>query len=62
MLLKKISIFRILKKSLMKRFSAIAIFCLLFSLGNAQNLSTYEKPPVFNECESEVIDQLKSCV
>jgi len=30
-------------------------------LGFTQNLSTYEKPPVFNECESEIVDQVKSC-
>ena len=41
------------------------IFCfatlLISSLAYAQTLSTYEKPPTFSECESESVDQIKSC-
>jgi hypothetical protein len=44
----------------MKRISCIAIL-LISSLGFTQILSTYEKPPVFSECESEAVDQIKSC-
>lgn len=44
----------------MKRIICIAI--LLFSfIGFTQTLPTYEKPPVFNACESEAVDQIKSC-
>jgi hypothetical protein len=44
----------------MKRIICIAI--LLFSfLGFTQTLPTYEKPPVFNACESEAVDKIKSC-
>ncbi|MCA0130968.1 gliding motility protein RemB [Winogradskyella alexanderae] len=28
---------------------------------NSQNLSAYEKPPVFKECDSLTVDQIKSC-
>lgn len=28
---------------------------------NGQNISTYEKPPVFKECDSIAVNQLKSC-
>lgn len=34
---------------------------LISLLSNSQTLSTYEKPPVFSECDSLVVDQLKSC-
>ncbi|MDP5081966.1 MAG: gliding motility protein RemB [Winogradskyella sp.] len=44
----------------MKRIIFIAIV-LISTLGFTQTLSTYEKPPVFEECESEAVDQLKSC-
>lgn len=44
----------------MKRIICIAIL-LISSLGFTQTLSTYEKPPVFSECESEAIDQIKTC-
>lgn len=38
------------------------ITVLLFSfLSNAQTLATYEKPPVFSECDSLAVNQLKSC-
>ncbi|MDY2586245.1 gliding motility protein RemB [Winogradskyella aquimaris] len=30
-------------------------------LSNAQTLATYEKPPVFSECDSLAVNQLKSC-
>lgn len=44
----------------MKRFwfAAILLFCFL---GNAQTISTYEKPPVFDECDSLAVEQLKFC-
>ncbi|BAO75121.1 hypothetical protein [Winogradskyella sp. PG-2] len=44
----------------MKRICCIAIV-LISSFGFTQNLITYEKPPTFNECESEAVDQVKSC-
>jgi len=47
-------------KSFMKRIFCFAIL-LISSIGYAQTLSTYEKPPTFSECESESIDQIKSC-
>lgn len=31
------------------------------SFGYAQNVLTYEKPPMFSACDSEVVAQLKSC-
>jgi len=34
---------------------------LISLLSNSQTLSTYEKPPVFSECDSLAVDQLKSC-
>jgi len=38
-------------------------FAIIFtaSIASAQNLSTYEKPPIFVECKSEPVDNLKSC-
>ena len=41
----------------------IVLFAFLLStvFGYAQSNTTYEKPPVFDDCDSEVIDQLKSC-
>jgi hypothetical protein len=36
-------------------------FLLVSILSKAQTLSTYEKPPVFTECDSLAVDQLKSC-
>ena len=44
----------------MKRILLFAIV-LISSIGFTQNLSIYEKPPVFIECESESIDQIKAC-
>lgn len=44
----------------MKRILLFAILSMSL-LGFSQTPITYEKPPVFNECESEAIDQLKSC-
>jgi len=44
----------------MKRILLFAILSMSL-LGFTQTLSTYEKPPVFTECESEIVDQIKSC-
>ena len=44
----------------MKRIVLFA-FLLMTSFGYTQNLVSYEKPPVFGECDSEAIEQLKSC-
>ncbi|MAX71202.1 MAG: gliding motility protein RemB [Flavobacteriaceae bacterium] len=44
----------------MKRILLFAIL-LLSEIGFAQTPITYEKPPVFQDCESESIDQIKSC-
>lgn len=44
----------------MKRILLFAILSMSL-LGFTQTPITYEKPPVFNECESEAIEQLKSC-
>ena len=44
----------------MKRIVLFAIL-LTTAIGYTQTTLTYEKPPVFNECDSEAIDQLKSC-
>ncbi|WP_439152333.1 gliding motility protein RemB [Winogradskyella sp.] len=44
----------------MKRIYVVAILLISFS-SFSQTISTYERPPVFNECESEAIDQLKAC-
>ena len=44
----------------MKRIIRIAIM-FLSSLGFTQTLSSYEKPPVFDECKSEAVDQIKTC-
>ena len=44
----------------MKRIICIAIL-LISSFGFTQTLSTYEKPPVFSECKTEVVDHIKSC-
>lgn len=38
------------------------IVVLLMALqGQAQTLSAYEKPPVFSDCDSTAVEQLKSC-
>ncbi|WP_299127388.1 gliding motility protein RemB [uncultured Winogradskyella sp.] len=39
-------------------FTSMLLICLF---GYNQTLSTYEKPPVFNECNTIPIDNLKSC-
>ena len=41
----------------------IVLFAILFTttLGFAQSLASYEKYPVFAECDSVAVDQLKSC-
>ncbi|MEF3078542.1 energy transducer TonB [Winogradskyella poriferorum] len=44
----------------MKRIWLVAVLLISF-LGKAQTLSTYEKPPVFSECDSLAANQLKSC-
>ena len=44
----------------MKRIICIAIL-LISSFGIAQTVTIYEKPPTFSECESEDVDQMKSC-
>jgi hypothetical protein len=44
----------------MKRIIFVAIL-LFFTFGYTQTLATYEKPPVFGECESEIVEQMKSC-
>ena len=44
----------------MKRFLLfVSIFLSMFC--NGQNISTYEKPPAFKECDSIAVNQLKSC-
>lgn len=38
------------------------LIILVFSFfSNAQNVSTYEKPPVFSQCDSLAVSELKSC-
>ncbi|WP_298899451.1 gliding motility protein RemB [uncultured Psychroserpens sp.] len=39
------------------------LFIIFFSFGilSAQNVSTFEKPPIYPGCESEPIDELKTC-
>ena len=44
----------------MKRILLFAIL-LISSIGYSQILSKYEKPPVFRACETEAVDQIKSC-
>ena len=44
----------------MKHIWLVAVLLISF-LGKAQTLSTYEKPPVFSECDSLAANQLKSC-
>lgn len=44
----------------MKRFVLFA-FLIMTMIVNAQTNISYEKPPVFSECDSEDLDQLKSC-
>ena len=44
----------------MKRIVLFAIL-LTTTFGYSQSIITYEKPPVFSECDSEVVEQLKSC-
>ena len=44
----------------MKRILLFAIL-LMTTFGYTQTIITYEKPPVFSECDSEIVDQLKSC-
>jgi len=44
----------------MKRIVLFAVL-LTTTFGYAQSIVTYEKPPVFSECNSEDVNQLKSC-
>ncbi|WP_282043950.1 gliding motility protein RemB [Winogradskyella flava] len=44
----------------MKRY-LLVILLLVSLIGNAQTISTYEKPPVFKACDSVVVEYLKSC-
>ncbi|WP_299096116.1 gliding motility protein RemB [uncultured Winogradskyella sp.] len=44
----------------MKRIWLVTVL-LISLLSNSQTLSTYEKPPVFNECDSLAVEQLRSC-
>ena len=44
----------------MKRFWLVSLLLISFAV-NAQTISTYEKPPVFKECDSLAIKELKSC-
>ncbi|NRD18979.1 gliding motility protein RemB [Winogradskyella eckloniae] len=44
----------------MKRF-VLFVFLFLYNLGYAQTISTYEKPPVFKDCDTMAVEQLKSC-
>ncbi|MBO3115556.1 gliding motility protein RemB [Winogradskyella sp. DF17] len=41
----------------------ILVVALLFTwfIGKAQTLSTYEKPPIFEECNNEAFENLKPC-
>lgn len=44
----------------MKRI-LLFVLIIISSLGFSQSGTTYEKPPVFNECESKAVNQIKSC-
>ncbi|MEZ4803322.1 MAG: gliding motility protein RemB [Gelidibacter sp.] len=44
----------------MKKFFLFVFICFQLN-GFSQNISTYEKPPVFPECESEPFENLKIC-
>ena len=44
----------------MKRIVLFA-FLITATFGYTQTLISYEKPPVFKECHSESVDQIKSC-
>ncbi len=44
----------------MKYFFLFILLCF-HVIGFSQNINTYEKPPVFPECESEAFENLKSC-
>ncbi|WP_299115794.1 gliding motility protein RemB [uncultured Winogradskyella sp.] len=44
----------------MKHIWLVSLLLISF-LSSAQTISTYEKPPVFSECDSLAINQLKSC-
>ncbi|MFC0603830.1 gliding motility protein RemB [Winogradskyella pulchriflava] len=44
----------------MKHFWLVTLLLISF-LSNAQTISTYEKPPIFSECDSLAVAQLKPC-
>lgn len=44
----------------MKRILLLALLLMSFE-GFTQKISTYERPPVFKECESEDINNIKAC-
>ncbi len=44
----------------MKRI-LLFVMLLVSSFGFTQEISTYEKPPVFKDCESEIVSEIKSC-
>ncbi|MHA7841903.1 MAG: gliding motility protein RemB [Winogradskyella sp.] len=44
----------------MKHIWLVTVLLISFS-SNSQSISTYEKPPVFIECDSLTVGQLKSC-
>jgi len=39
----------------------LLILCILYLQVNAQDISGYDKPPVFPECETEDIEDIRSC-
>lgn len=39
----------------------LLILCTIYLQVNAQDISGYDKPPVFPECETEDIEDLKAC-
>ena len=44
----------------MKNVFLLVFLCIQFN-GFSQNTNTYEKPPVFPECQSEAFENLKTC-
>lgn len=44
----------------MKRFILFVFICIQLN-GFSQNTTTYEKPPIFPECETESFENLKAC-
>lgn len=60
-LLKKLSIFRPVNSVFSMKRIWLVTFLFISLIGNTQTLSTYEKPPVFSECDSLAVEQLKPC-